>query len=97
MRGVIFGCIAFALPAVAQAQQQCMDFAAAQQAFQEKYGEQIAVTMTDAEGRFVFIFVNPDTGTWSIGLSPPAPALYCPISSGEDFTIHAPKPNERGG
>ncbi|MGQ0664384.1 MAG: hypothetical protein ACT4P2_12570 [Pseudomonadota bacterium] len=52
----------------------------------ERYGETNAVEGVDALGWTMLLFANPDTGTWTLAISPPGRSdLLCLLRDGTEF------------
>lgn len=88
---------AFTFPAEAQQRlRACGSHAMFVKQLAERYGEgSIGIGMS-ANGKTVIeLFVNTETGTWTILTSTPI-GWSCMIASGENWQINKPKKNIRG-
>lgn len=92
MRAAMLGvAVLFGLGYVAAAQaqaMQCLSYTEVRDDLASKYGEVPAATAQDQGGNIVLLFANPETGTWSLGISPPDKAMYCPVASGGGWMVH---------
>ncbi|MEQ8394965.1 hypothetical protein [Thalassobaculum sp.] len=82
--------LASATPATAQSARFCApDADALVQRLGAQYGEALSAAGVDANGGFVQVYSNGETGTWTIAITIPG-GPTCIVSAGEGWTVEAP-------
>lgn len=84
--------IGFLIMSSASAQVTCGEIERVEKTMAEKYGEYPAYRAL-SDDNVVTVFVNPETGSFTLVVTPPAlPDAYCSAFSGEGWT-QLPPPN----
>ena len=81
-------------PSVA-AQVECAPRATALAALAEGYGEQVIGGGIDSRGPLLEVFVNPETGTWTLLVTSPD-GRSCIAAEGDGWRSYEPQPKGEG-
>lgn len=85
---VLFFVAWFSAPVQAQQVTGCADVKAGSAKLKNNYGETPVFRGVSAKGYLVVIFLNAETGTWTVGkIVPQNRTIMCPIDAGGDGSI----------
>ena len=85
---VLFFVAWFSAPVQAQLASGCADIKAGSAKLKNNYGETPVFRGVSAKGYLVVIFLNAETGTWTVGkIVPQNRTIMCPIDAGGDGSV----------
>ena len=85
---VLFFVAWFSAPVQAQLASGCADVKAGSAKLKNNYGEIPVFRGVSAKGYLVVIFLNAETGTWTVGkIAPQNRTIMCPIDAGGDGSV----------
>ena len=85
---VLFFVAWFSAPVQAQQVTGCADVKAGSAKLKNNYGETPVFRGVSAKGYLVVIFLNAETGTWTVGkIVPQNRTIMCPIDAGGDGSV----------